>query len=66
MLLLGFISIFSSSLFCFCLAIFVAKTFQGTDVMLVLLIPTFFIVASVILFLLSANRMLFIPKERMR
>ncbi len=34
--------------------------------MLVLLIPTFFIIASVILFLLSANRMLFIPKERMR
>ncbi len=119
-LIFGFISIFSSSLFCFCLAIFVAKifqneqsilgfaniinlyavmscnvfvpleylpnigqlfiktsifyylnqllikAFQGIDTILVLATSTFFIIGGIILFLLSANRMLLTPKERMR
>ncbi|WRE32607.1 ABC transporter substrate-binding protein [Helicobacter pylori] len=119
-LILGFVSVFSSALFCFCLAIFVArifqneqsilgfcniinlyalmscnvfvpleylpsigqlfiktsifyylnqlliKAFQGIDTILVLATSTFFIIGSIILFLLSANRMLLTPKERMR
>ncbi|GAA7145719.1 hypothetical protein HpCHN62_08190 [Helicobacter pylori] len=119
-LILGFVSVFSSSLFCFCLAIFVAKifqneqsilgfaniinlyavmscnvfvsldylpsigqlfiktsvfyqlnqllikAFQGIDTILVLATSTFFIIGGIILFLLSANRMLLTPKERMR
>ncbi|OLQ25450.1 cobalt ABC transporter permease [Helicobacter pylori] len=117
-LILGFVSVFSSALFCFCLAIFVArifqneqsilgfcniinlyalmscnvfvpleylpnigqlfiktsifyylnqlliKAFQGIDTILVLATSTFFIIGGIILFLLSANRMLLI--ERMR
>lgn len=112
--------VFSSALFCFCLAIFVArifqneqsilgfcniinlyalmscnvfvpleylpnigqlfiktsifyylnqlliKAFQGIDTILVLATSTFFIIGGIILFLLSANRMLLTPKERMR
>ncbi|MGL2899183.1 ABC transporter permease [Helicobacter pylori] len=119
-LILGFVSVFSSTLFCFCLAIFVArifqneqsilgfcniinlyalmscnvfvpleylpnigqlfiktsifyylnqlliKAFQGIDTILVLATSTFFIIGGIILFLLSANRMLLTPKERMR
>ncbi|GAA8259562.1 hypothetical protein HpBT157_15170 [Helicobacter pylori] len=119
-LILGFVSVFSSALFCFCLAIFVArifqneqsilgfcniinlyalmscnifvpleylpnigqlfiktsifyylnqlliKAFQGIDTILVLATSTFFIIGGIILFLLSANRMLLTPKERMR
>ncbi|WQZ18866.1 ABC transporter permease [Helicobacter pylori] len=120
-LILGFVSVFSSALFCFCLAIFVArifqneqsilgfcniinlyvlmscnvfvpleylpnigqlfiktsifyylnqlliKAFQGIDIIiLVLATSTFFIIGGIILFLLSANRMLLTPKERMR
>ncbi len=119
-LILGFVSVFSSVLFCFCLAIFVArifqneqsilgfcniinlyalmscnvfvpleylpnigqlfiktsifyylnqlliKAFQGIDTILVLATSTFFIIGGIILFLLSANRMLLTPKERMR
>ncbi|WP_154465703.1 ABC transporter permease [Helicobacter pylori] len=119
-LIFGFISIFSSSLFCFCLAIFVAKifqneqsilgfaniinlyavmscnvfvsldylpsigqlfiktsvfyqlnqlllkSFQGIDPILILITSTLFIVCGITLFLLSANRMLLIPRERMR
>ncbi len=119
-LIFGFISIFSSSLFCFCLAIFVAKifqneqsilgstniinlyavmscnvfvsldylpsigqlfiktsvfyqlnqlllkSFQGIDPILILITSTLFIVCGIIFFLLSANRMLLIPRERMR
>ncbi len=115
-----FVSVFSSALFCFCLAIFVArifqneqsilgfcniinlyalmscnvfvpleylpnigqlfiktsifyylnqlliKAFQGIDTILVLATSTFFIIGGIILFLLSANRMLLTPKERMR
>ncbi len=118
-LILGFVSVFSSALFCFCLAIFVArifqneqsilgfcniinlyalmscnvfvpleylpnigqlfiktsifyylnqlliKAFQGIDTILVLATSTFFIIGGII-FLLSANRMLLTPKERMR
>ncbi len=117
---LFFVSVFSSALFCFCLAIFVArifqneqsilgfcntinlyalmscnvfvpleclpnigqlfiktsifyylnqlliKAFQGIDTILVLATSTFFIIGGIILFLLSANRMLLTPKERMR
>ncbi|EJC09653.1 putative membrane protein [Helicobacter pylori Hp P-11b] len=117
---MGFVSVFSSALFCFCLAIFVArifqneqsilgfcniinlyvlmscnvfvpleylpnigqlfiktsifyylnqlliKAFQGIDTVLVLATSTFFIIGGIILFLLSANRMLLTPKERMR
>ncbi|WRA18286.1 ABC transporter permease [Helicobacter pylori] len=119
-LIFGFISIFSSSLFCFCFAIFVAKifqneqsilgfaniinlyavmscnvfvsldylpsigqlfiktsvfyqlnqlllkSFQGIDPILILITSTLFIVCGITLFLLSANRMLLIPRERMR
>lgn len=119
-LILGFVSVFLSTLFCFCLAIFVArifqneqsilgfcniinlyalmscnvfvpleylpnigqlfiktsifyylnqlliKAFQGIDTILVLATSTFFIIGGIILFLLSANRMLLTPKERMR
>ncbi|PUD12293.1 ABC transporter substrate-binding protein [Helicobacter pylori] len=119
-LILGFVSVFSSALFCFCLAIFVArifqneqsilgfaniinlyavmscnvfvsldyppsigqlfiktsvfyqlnqlllKSFQGIDPTLTLITSTFFIIGGIILFLLSANRMLLTPKERMR
>ncbi|RKV22165.1 ABC transporter substrate-binding protein [Helicobacter pylori] len=119
-LILGFVSVFSSALFCFCLAIFVArifqneqsilgfcniinlyvlmscnifvpleylpnigqlfiktsifyylnqlliKAFQGIDTILVLATSTFFIIGGIILFLLSANRMLLTPKEHMR
>ncbi len=119
-LILGFVSVFSSALFCFCLAIFVArifqneqsilgfcniinlyalmscnvfvpleylpnigqlfiktsvfyqlnqlllKSFQGIDPMLILITSTLFIVCGITLFLLSANRMLLTPKERMR
>ncbi|MGL2858404.1 ABC transporter permease [Helicobacter pylori] len=119
-LILGFVSVFSSALFCFCLAIFVArifqneqsilgfcniinlyalmscnvfvpleylpnigqlfiktsifyylnqlliKAFQGIDTILVLATSTFFIIGGITLFLLSANRMLLIPRERMR
>ncbi len=42
------------------------KAFQGIDTILVLATSTFFIVGGIILFLLSANRMLLTPKERMR
>ncbi|WP_341532993.1 multidrug ABC transporter permease [Helicobacter pylori] len=117
---LFFVSVFSSALFCFCLAIFVArifqneqsilrfcniinlyalmscnvfvpleylpnigqlfiktsifyylnqlliKAFQGIDTILVLATSTFFIIGGIILFLLSTNRMLLTPKERMR
>ncbi len=116
----GFISVFSSSLFCFSLAIFVArvfqneqsilgfaniinlyavmscnvfvsldylsgigqlfiktsvfyqlnqlllKAFQGIDTIVVLSTSALFIVGSIALFLLSANRMLLMPRERMR
>ncbi|GAA6878384.1 hypothetical protein CHC139_13570 [Helicobacter pylori] len=117
---MGFVSVFSSALFCFCLAIFVArifqneqsilgfcniinlyvlmscnafvsldylpsigqlfiktsvfyqlnqlllKSFQGIDPILTLITSTLFIVCGITLFLLSANRMLLTPKERMR
>ncbi|GAA9952210.1 hypothetical protein VN0912_11780 [Helicobacter pylori] len=107
---MGFVSVFSSALFCFCLAIFVArifqneqsilgfcniinlyalmscnvfvsldylpsigqlnqlllKSFQGIDPILILITSTLFIVCGITLFLLSANRMLLTPKERMR
>ncbi|GAA9513167.1 hypothetical protein BTM469_02890 [Helicobacter pylori] len=119
-LILGFVSAFSSALFCFCLAIFVAKifqneqsilgfaniinlyavmscnvfvsldylpsigqlfiktsvfyqlnqlllkSFQGIDPILTLITSTLFIVCGIIFFLLSTNRMLLIPRERMR
>ncbi len=42
------------------------KAFQGIDTILVLATSTFFIIGGIILFLLSANRMLLTPKERMR
>ncbi len=42
------------------------KAFQGIDTILVLATSTFFIIGGIILFLLSANRMLLIPRERMR
>ncbi|AGT73871.1 putative membrane protein [Helicobacter pylori SouthAfrica20] len=40
------------------------KAFQGIDTILVLATSTFFIIGGIVLFLLSANRMLLI--ERMR
>ncbi|GAA8708659.1 hypothetical protein oki352_12150 [Helicobacter pylori] len=42
------------------------KSFQGTDPILILITSTFFIIGGIILFLLSANRMLLIPREGMR
>ncbi|GAA7087331.1 hypothetical protein HpBGD13_11200 [Helicobacter pylori] len=42
------------------------KSFQGIDPTLILITSTIFIVCGIILFLLSANRMLLTPKERMR
>ncbi len=116
----GLLVFFSSALFCFCLAIFIAKifqneqsilgfaniinlyavmscnvfvsldylpsigqlfiktsvfyqlnqlllkSFQGIDPILILITSTLFIVCGITLFLLSTNRMLLIPRERMR
>ncbi|KNE15085.1 hypothetical protein [Helicobacter pylori] len=42
------------------------KSFQGIDPILILITSTLFIVCGITLFLLSANRMLLIPRERMR
>ncbi|GAA9575483.1 hypothetical protein HpHA54_06560 [Helicobacter pylori] len=44
----------------------IIKAFQGIDTILVLATSTLFIVCGITLFLLSANRMLLIPRERMR